>query len=147
MPNYSRFSGFAEGSALPEGTYVCVVDSDRLSSNKCNVKGQRGVAYSVKDDPDSLYVIGDGFYWRGPVSETHRFEVVPNKTVEVRYGDTTIGEAMLDELLKEVYTASLKPSVYDAMNGTFGNSSNYNNYIVYARGGPNITSAPKGHKP
>jgi hypothetical protein len=106
MSNIQRFSGFNEGDALPAGTYICIIDSDRLSADKRNVKGKRGVAYRVKDDPNSIYVIGDGFYWRGPLAETHKFEVAPVKYPEVKLGDSIIGETLQDILIQSIQASS-----------------------------------------
>lgn len=73
MANIEKFTGFGEASALPPNSFICVIRSDRLSHDKQNVNGQRGVAYKIKNDPDNVYVIGNGFYWRGPRSEVTSF--------------------------------------------------------------------------
>lgn len=108
MSNYSGFSGFKEGERLPPNTYVCVIESERPTLGGRKVKGERGVAYKVKDDPDNLYVIGDGWYWRGPASETKKFEVKSYANVEVTLNGTMINEALVN-ILKQQITL---PSVY-----------------------------------
>lgn len=142
MSNYSGFSGFKEGERLPPNTYVCVIESERPTLGGRKVKGERGVAYKVKDDPDNLYVIGDGWYWRGPASETKKFEVKSYANVEITLNGTMIDETFFD-ILKQQITL---PNVYSYKipGGTISASSYYMNQpLTYTTYNQTVSTAPK----